>query len=64
MCAGGGGGGLVFGGGAFLIGGISVCNDFGGVSTGDGVLLTSPPDLVPCGEGGGRGGEGQLLTIS
>ena len=40
----GGGGGLVFGGGAWLFGGSSVCDDLGSVSTGDKVMLTSPPE--------------------
>ena len=48
----GGGGGLVFGDGAFLIGGSSVCDDLGGVSTVDEVMLTSTPDLDHCGRGG------------
>ena len=43
----GGGGGLVGGGGAFFVGGGSVCDDMahimGGVSTGEEVMLTSPP---------------------
>ena len=45
----GGGGGLVVGGGAFLVGGGNVCDDMGGVSTGDEVMLTSPPKLAHCG---------------
>ena len=45
----GGGGGLVIGGGALLVGGGSVCDDLGGVSTGDEVMLTSHPELAHCG---------------
>ena len=44
----GGGGGLVVGGGALLVGGGSVCDDLGGVSTGDEVMLTSHPELAHC----------------
>ena len=44
----GGASGLVFGGGALLTGGCSVCDDLGGVSTGDEVMLTSPPELAHC----------------
>ena len=44
----GGGGGLVIGGGALLVGGGSVCDDLGGVSTGDEVMLTSHPELAHC----------------
>ena len=51
---GGSGGGLVVGCGAFLVGGGSVCEDMGGFSTGDEVLLTSPSELVHCGGMGGR----------
>ena len=39
------------GGGAFLVGGGSVCDDMGCVSTGDEVMLTSPPELAHCGGG-------------
>ena len=42
------GGGLVVGGGALLVGGGSVCDDLGGVSTGDEVMLTSHPELAHC----------------
>ena len=42
----GGGSGLVVCGGAFLVGGGSVCDDMGGVCTGDEVILTSPPELA------------------
>ena len=42
------GGGLVVGGGALLVGGGSVCDDLGGVSTGDEVMLTSHPVLAHC----------------
>ena len=48
----GGGGGLVFGGGALLIVGSSACDDLGGVSTGDEVMLTQPPELAHCGRDG------------
>ena len=48
----GAGGGFVFDGGALLIGGSSVCDDLGGISTGDEVVLTSPPELAHW--GGGR----------
>ena len=48
------GGGLVVGGGALLVGGGSVCDDLGGVSTGDEVMLTSYPELAHY--GGGKGG--------
>ena len=48
----GGGGGLVIGGGTLLVGGGSFCDDLGGVSTGDEVMLTSPPELAHCGGGG------------
>ena len=44
----GGGGGFLVGGGAFLVGGGSVCDDLGGVSTGDEVMLTSHPELDHC----------------
>ena len=39
-------------GGALLVGGGSVCDDLGGVSTGDEVMLTSHPELAHCGGGG------------
>ena len=42
----GGGGGLDIGGGALLVGGCSVCDDLGGVSTGEEVMLASPPELA------------------
>ena len=42
----GGGGGLVVGGGALLVCGGSVCDDLGGVSTGDG-FQKSYGDLTP-----------------
>ena len=45
---GGGGDGLAFGGGALLVGCGSVCDDLGGVSTGDEGMLTSPPELAHC----------------
>ena len=44
----GGGGGFVVGGGAFLVGSGSVCDDMSGGSTGDEVMLTSPPELAHC----------------
>ena len=40
------GGGLVVGGGALLVGGGCVCDDLGGVSTGDVVMLTLLPELA------------------
>ena len=44
----GGGGGLVFVVGALWVGGGSVCDDLGGDSTGDEVMLTSTPELAHC----------------
>ena len=44
----GGGGVLVIGGGALLVGGGSDCDDLGGVSTGDEVMLTAHPELAHC----------------
>ena len=44
----GGGEGLVGSGGALLVGVGSVCDDLGGVSTGDEVMLTSHPELAHC----------------
>ena len=35
-----------------VVGGGSVSDDLGGVSTGDGVMLTSHPELAQCGNGG------------
>ena len=44
----GGGGGLFVGGCALLVGGGSVCDDLGDVSTGDEVMRTSHPELAHC----------------
>ena len=50
------GGGLVVGGGALLVGGGCVCDDLGGVSTGDVVMLTLLPELAHSVGGGGTMG--------
>ena len=39
-----------------MVGGGSVCDNLGGVSTGDEVVLTSHPELAHCGGGGGTMG--------
>ena len=41
-------GGLHVGGGALLVGGGSVCDDLGRVSTGHEVMPTSQPELAHC----------------
>ena len=43
---------MVVVGGAFMVGGVSVSDDMGGISTGDEVIFTSTPELAHCGGGG------------
>ena len=47
-----------------MVGGGSVSDDMGGVSTGDEVMLTSTPKLAHCGGGGWGEGVGWDSTLA